>query len=89
MTIYPANNPSKFSVKLAQTLEMNEQYEVWLAEIKFPTVISMYVKMKSGSITIIHHMKDTTPQTCIHVTHLFWLNYRQVYTTQLRTVLTI
>lgn len=36
MNIFPDNNPSKFFIKLPQTIELSSQYEVGLAEIQFP-----------------------------------------------------
>lgn len=49
----------------------------------------MYEKTKSWSITFTRYMKDTILQTGINVTHQFLLNYHQVYTPQLKTLLMI
>lgn len=44
MKTFPGNNPSKFSVKQAHTLEMNDQYEDDLAEIQFPNSYFIYMR---------------------------------------------
>lgn len=64
MKTFPGNNPSKFSVKQAHTLEMNDQYEDDLAEIQFP---NSYFNICEGEVWVhythlLHERHDTSAE---------------------------
>lgn len=57
MGIFPDNNPTKFSIKLPQTIELNSQYEVGLAEIQFP---NSYFNVLEDDVWIHYYLSETT-----------------------------